>query len=79
MRKLVKEKPLLKQIGDRLRDLRIKSGFSQEELAENVGIHRTYIGSVERGERNVSILNLFYITRALDSSLSELFKNINES
>jgi len=78
MKKPAKEKALLKKVGDKIRALRVNSGLSQEELAEKVGIHRTYIGSVERGERNVSIINLFYIARSLSSSLSELFESINE-
>lgn len=78
MKKLAKEKALLKKLGNKIRELRASVGLSQEELAEKVGIHRTYIGSVERGERNVSIINLFYIARSLNSSLSELFESINE-
>jgi transcriptional regulator with XRE-family HTH domain len=78
MKKLAKEKALLKKLGNKIRELRASVGLSQEELAEKVGIHRTYIGSVERGERNVSIINMFYIARSLNSSLSELFESINE-
>lgn len=52
--------------GERIRELRSTAGVSQEELASRCGLHRTYIGSVERGERNVSLQNIVKIARALD-------------
>jgi transcriptional regulator with XRE-family HTH domain len=48
-----------------LRRLRLATGLSQEELAARAGLHRTYISSVERGQRNVSLENIFAIARAL--------------
>lgn len=48
-----------------LKDFRIKAGLSQEELAIRSGLHRTYIGSVERGERNISLHNVERIANAL--------------
>jgi len=59
-----------------VRALRTNSGFSQEELAERAGVHRTYIGSVERGERNVSLVNLANIAAALGITLSKLFEGV---
>lgn len=50
-------------------------GFSQEELAHRTSLHRTYIGSVERGERNVSLVNIVAIAKALEMKASELLKN----
>jgi len=47
-------KKLLKQFGDRIRSLRTARGLTQEQLAELTGFHRTYIGMIERGERNIS-------------------------
>jgi len=66
------EKVLLRGFGERVRFCRAQKGWSQEELAEQTGLHRTYIGSLERGERNVSLLYIHLISRALAVSLAEL-------
>lgn len=50
-----------------LRDLRQRAGLSQEELAARCGVHRTYIGSVERGERNITLDTLQKIAKALET------------
>jgi len=68
----IQEKTLLEKIGNRIKDLRTKSGLSQEKLAFSCELDRTYIGSVERGERNISIINLNKIAKALDIPLSDL-------
>lgn len=57
----------------RMKERRTELGMSQEKLAESTGLHRTYVGSVERGERNVSIDNMERIAEALDVSLGEFF------
>jgi len=62
-----------KRFGDRVRELRLAKGLSQEELAFRVKIHRTYIGGIERGERNPSLKNIAAIAKALDVTLPELF------
>jgi transcriptional regulator with XRE-family HTH domain len=62
-----------KQFGKRVRELRKAKGLSQEELAFKAGIHRTYIGGIERGERNPSLKNIASIAKALGISPSELF------
>ena len=62
-----------KQFGQRVRELRLATGLSQEELAFRVGVHRTYLGGIERGERNPALKNIAAIAKALDVSLSELF------
>lgn len=66
------EEKYLKNLGDHLRSLRQKKGWSQEKLANKSGLHRTYIGSIERGERNISLLNIRKIASTLDVSPSEL-------
>jgi transcriptional regulator with XRE-family HTH domain len=67
----------LKQFGERVRSLRIAKGLSQEKLAELSGLHRNYIGGVERGERNIGILNIFKLSQALEVSPSELLNGID--
>jgi transcriptional regulator with XRE-family HTH domain len=57
-----------------LRETRISLGLSQEKLAQRVGLHRTYVGSVERAERNVSIDNMERLARALNVSLADLVR-----
>ncbi len=66
------DKLLLKKVGSQIKALRISSGLSQEKLAFACELDRTYIGSVERGERNISVLNLCKIAKALDVPLSGL-------
>lgn len=66
----------LKQFGERVRSLREKSQLSQEELADLVGIHRTYIGGIERGERNIGLINVFRIATALRITPAVLFKGM---
>jgi len=55
-----------------LREQRERKGLSQERLAELAGLHRTYVGSVERGERNISIRNILTLAQALEISASHL-------
>lgn len=62
--------------GQNVRRIRRTRGYSQEELAERARLHRTYVGSVERGERNVSLHNIVALARALDVPVSELFSGI---
>jgi transcriptional regulator with XRE-family HTH domain len=62
--------------GATIRELRGKLGYSQEKLAEEAGLHRTYIGGVERGERNVSLLNIVRLARALKVKPSQLLERI---
>ena len=70
-----KSTDILKRFGERVRTLRIQKGFtSQMALAFRVGLDRTYIGGIERGERNVALKNLEKIARALDVSIDELLK-----
>ena len=71
------EKPeLLVAFGQAVRRLRTARGLSQERLAEEVGIHRTYIGDVERGLRNIGLLNVDRIARALETDLAGLMSEV---
>ncbi|MGQ0741346.1 MAG: helix-turn-helix domain-containing protein, partial [Alphaproteobacteria bacterium] len=67
-----KQRKLLRNFGARLRAERLKRSLSQEELADLCGLDRTYIGGVERGERNLSLLNIFRISAALGVEASSL-------
>lgn len=67
----------LKIFGDEVRKERRKCRISQEELASRCDIHRTYIGGVERGERNIGLLNVLRISRALKVRPSQLIKSLD--
>lgn len=64
--------PLRKRLGQAIRRLRKEKGYSQESFADRCKLHRTYMGSVERGETNISLDNLERIGRALSLSTAEL-------
>lgn len=63
---------ILKQLGLAIKLERVRKGLSQEELAEKAHLHRTYIGMVERAERNISVINLIQIATALGVTLNHL-------
>ncbi|HOX45648.1 MAG TPA: helix-turn-helix transcriptional regulator [Myxococcota bacterium] len=66
--------PDLVTLGRWIRDQRQQQGLTQEELAFRSGLHRTYVGSVERGERNLSVLNIIRLARALGVQPAELLQ-----
>ena len=66
---------LLKNFGDRVRVLRLELGISQEKLAFDCGLDRTYISGIERGKRNISLVNIHRVADALGVSASALFQN----
>jgi transcriptional regulator with XRE-family HTH domain len=68
------ENEILAACGTAVRVSRTQRDISQEHLAELAGLHRTYVGSVERGDRNVSLLNIVRLARALGTSPSELLR-----
>jgi transcriptional regulator with XRE-family HTH domain len=72
----VTENYQLKIFGEQVRKLRKARGLSQEELAELAQLHRNYIGGIERGDRNVALLNILRLAKALGVSLSELLEGI---
>lgn len=67
---------LLMRLGTRIRKLRQKHGWTQVEFAERVGIDRSFLADVERGKRNVSILNVELMAKGLKVSLSQLFSRL---
>ncbi len=69
---------ITKAIGQRIRNYRTQKGLSQEKLAELSGCHPTYIGQLERGEKNATIESIERITTALDISLSKLFEKLGK-
>ena len=68
---------MIKQnVGNRIRELRTAAGLSQEKLALAANVDRTYIASVENGKRNISIVNLEKIIKALDSTFAIFFQDL---
>ncbi|MBR6568432.1 MAG: helix-turn-helix transcriptional regulator [Clostridia bacterium] len=70
---------IAKIVGKRIRNNRTKLGLSQEELAEFAGCHPTYIGQLERGEKNATIETIEKISKSLDVPLSKLFEKLGGS
>ena len=68
----MKTQNILKKFGANVHRLRAEKGWSQADLAERAGLHRTYIGSIERHERNVSLLNIERIAKALGVEVKDL-------
>lgn len=68
---------IARELGERLRAYRTQRGWSQEELAERSDLHTTYIGQLERGEKNATIESISKVAAALNISLSKLFENIS--
>jgi transcriptional regulator with XRE-family HTH domain len=67
-----RQRQLKKEFGERVRSIRIQKGLSQEELALACGLDRSYIGGVERGERNISLINIHKIAEVLDVPAGKL-------
>jgi transcriptional regulator with XRE-family HTH domain len=66
------EESILKKFGKRVRELRTERNLTQQQLADISGLHKNYIGMVERGERNPSLLNIDVLSKSLKVSISEL-------
>lgn len=67
---------LLKSLGQRIRELRTEQGYSQESFADKCGVHRTFMGTVERGESNLSFQNIAKVSTTLGVPLSTLFLDL---
>jgi transcriptional regulator with XRE-family HTH domain len=65
-----------KKLGKRIAGLRKERGFSQEGFAHECGFHRSYMGAVERGEKNITLAMVNRIAKTFKISLSELFRNV---
>ena len=71
----MKEKSkILIKFGDKVREVRIEKGLSQEQLAYLADVHRTYIGMIERAEKNITLINIEKIANALEISINQLIK-----
>ena len=68
------KKNILKTFGIRIKELRLEKEWSQEVLAEKTGFHRTYIGMIERGERNLSLKNIEIFAHSFGLNISDLLK-----
>jgi len=73
---MASDEQYLRSIGRRIRELRAARNWTQEELARRSGLHRTYIGTLEGGRRNLAALNLRRLARAFGVSVSELLQGI---
>lgn len=73
---MARKDPVLVKLGKNLRAAREAKGWSQEELAFKAGVHRTYVGGVERGEYNVTILTLRRLTQTLGLAIQEVIRGI---
>lgn len=69
------KKQVLIKFGRKVRAERAKLGLSQEELASRAGVHRTYIGMIERAEKNITLENIEKVAKALDLKLSDFFRD----
>ena len=67
-------KTLLEKFGQKVREERLKQNLSQEQLAVKAGVHRTYIGMIERAEKNITLLNIKKLSKALSMSISKLLE-----
>jgi len=69
------KREILIKFGKKVREERAKLGLSQEELAARAGVHRTYIGMIERAEKNITLENIEKITKALKISITDFFQS----
>lgn len=70
---MVSKKEILIKFGEKVREIRKEKGLSQEELSFKADLHRTYIGMIERAEKNITLVNIEKIANALEVSINDLF------
>ena len=75
----MEKEPILKAFGQRVQELRKERNLSQEQLADLAGVHRTYIGMIERAEKNITLCNIERIAKALKLDIKDLFWYGNNS
>ena len=71
----MEKEPILVKFGKKVQELRKAKSLSQEQLAELAGVHRTYIGMIERAEKNITLCNIEKIANALQINICELLKD----
>lgn len=71
------KKNILLEFGNKVREERQKQSMSQEDFADLVGVHRTYIGMIERGEKNITLENIQRISKALNLKIEDLLKGVD--
>jgi transcriptional regulator with XRE-family HTH domain len=71
---MTKKRDILIKFGNKIRELRKEKGLSQEQLSFKADLHRTYIGMIERAEKNITLINIEKIANALDVSVHDLLK-----
>lgn len=76
---MTEDQRLLQELGNRVRSARKEKGLSQEGLAHLSGLHRTYVSSIERGERNLSVLNLLTLTTVLEVDAAIIISNLKRA
>lgn len=74
----MQKSPILEAFGQNVRKFRVEQGLSQEQLADSAGLHRTYIGMIERAEKNITLCNIEKIANALSVNIVALFSTNNQ-
>lgn len=69
----MEKEPILLAFGKRVQELRKEKNLSQEQLADLAGVHRTYVGMIERAEKNITLCNIERIAKALNVEIKDLF------
>ncbi len=75
---MISNREILIKFGEKVREIRKKKRLSQEELSFKANLHRTYIGMIERAEKNITLLNIEKIANALELSIKDLFDELQD-